>query len=467
MVDNGQVLDFFNNRLLEKSELSARNYSKVLLYLDKFASIDGRSLAHPTTEMLEDWCQFLYRFGFQTKTVMHYLDIYSALHRAAVERQLAEPTKHFKTVKAKVKNGDFEKLVDTFSTESYDRLHRLLANSNKLPREKAMYLDLFVISLLSGCKPVTEIAMLKKSDIDSQSSPVATILEKNCATNRQYIFPLSQHTLTPLQLHKHLEQEISSILASHGIKVSTSVRELARSYWTYEAIKRGLSITDAYAALGKLPVAMPDIARNASATKTSGSKDVIIANIGEAVLENPVNWYAMKLRHVSKFDELKRRIKELDPALRPAEIFYPAQEISKRVRGNKKIVTRAIIPGVVFFKSLKGSVQPLFAHIGDLAWCYKAVEDDKQYAVISRNEMMSFQRAVGQFTSDFEVGPIGSIEPREGDIIRVVGGIFDGQEGELIKVINKPETGVIYRLKIIDGQGVEWRVALDPRHADL
>lgn len=196
------------------------------------------------------------------------------------------------------------------------------------------------------------------------------------------------------------------------------------------------------------------------------NKDMIVAGIGEAVMENPVNWYAMRLRQASKFEEVKRRIAEVDEAIRPIEMFYPANEISKRLKSGRKVVMRPIIPGVVFFKSKMSSVQPLFAQIGDVAWCYRAVEGDKQYAVIPRHEMTCFQRAVGQFTSDFEVGPIGSLTPRQGDTIRVVGGIFDGYKGEIQKIIDQPEAGVIYRLKVVDGQGVEWRIALDSRYAE-
>lgn len=107
----------------------------------------------------------------------------------------------------------------------------------------------------------------------------------------------------------------------------------------------------------------------------------------------------------------------------------------------------------------------MFLKIGDLAWCYKDHSGAGSYAVIPRQVMERFQMAIGQFTSDYEVGPIGSITPRPGETIKILGGIFAGNEGELLKVESLNEKGVIYRLRILDDRGVEWKISVDPRQA--
>lgn len=259
-VDNGGMLDFFKTRISEMSESSAKNYSKAFIYLNKFIDAGSYSLSVPTAAMLEEWCVFLYYCGFQTKTVAHYLDIYSALHKAAAEAGLTEATGLFKLVKAKVKNGDFEKMTGSFSTDSYNRIQKLITLSDKLPGEMGMYIDIFAVSVLLGCRLLKDVAMLKKSDIGAQSTQVATILERNSASSRQYVFPLAQSSRTPLQMQKFLETEISSVFQSRGIKPVGSVQETARSFWAYTAMKRGVALADIYAVLGKLPMAIPDIA---------------------------------------------------------------------------------------------------------------------------------------------------------------------------------------------------------------
>lgn len=404
--------------------------------------------------------------GYKTKTVLHCVDVYSALHKAAVGEGLAASSGLFKLVKAKVRNGDLEKGLGSFSEETYSRLAKLLMLSDKLSREVGMYVDVFAVSVMTGGRRLSEVAALKKGDIEVQPAAVATILERNCASNRQYVFALSQNTRTPLQMERHLEERIGEIFESRGIRTVGSVWETARCFWGFTAMKRGIAPADMYVVLGGIPRALPPIGDGKLRGRTTGGRDMIVANVGEALLDNPVNWYAMRLRQAAKFDEVKRRIEGVEEEIRPLELFYPAHEILKRVKGNKRVVTQPVIPGVVFFKSKAGSVAALFAGIGDVAWCYRSGDGDKPYAVISRHEMRSFQRAVGQFTSDFEVGPIGSIAPREGDTVKVVGGLFEGKQGELLKIMNEPEEGVIYRLKIIDEQGVEWRVRVDYRYTE-
>ena len=80
------------------------------------------------------------------------------------------------------------------------------------------------------------------------------------------------------------------------------------------------------------------------------------------------------------------------------------------------------------------------------------------YASIPQKAMEAFQKAIGKFTPDYEVGPIGSIVLRPGDRIVAVGGSFTGKEGEIIDS-SLNENGVIYRIMLWgDQNNIEWRV---------
>ncbi len=96
----------------------------------------------------------------------------------------------------------------------------------------------------------------------------------------------------------------------------------------------------------------------------------------------------------------------------------------------------------------------MFHKIGDLAWCYR---NGDTYASIPQAAMETFQKAIGKFTPDYEIGPVGSIALRPGDRIVVVGGAFTGKEGEIIgQSLN--ENGVIYRIMLWgDNNNIEWR----------
>ncbi len=452
-INNSDILDFFSKRIEDKSGSSVKEYKKAYIYLANFLSATDNSFVNPSIELLEDWCIILYSYGLTAKTVAHYVDIVSALYTAAVKEGLVAHNGAFKAIKAKLKNGDLQHSIETVSEQQFVRLQNLALLSSRLDKEIALYIDLFVVSILTGCRSLLEVALLKKADINAVSEQVATILERYAEPTRKYVFPLLQSERTPRQLESHVEAKIVALLNSRGIHIGKSVLDTARNFWTHTAIKCGIAPSEISAVL--------------SGTPSSKAQTETIKSVGEAFMSNPANWYAMKLRRGVKINGITERLAEIEEYLRPIETFYPCTETLRKE--NKKMVKELtpVIPDVLFFKSRMTDVRSLFAKIGDLSWCYRRANGTGEYAVIARSEMEHFQRAIGQFSSDYEVGPIGFIQPKEGDKIKVIGGIFGGNEGELLKVMEQPEEGTIYRLKIIDEQGIEWRVGIDPRHTAL
>lgn len=458
-MNNSEILDHFRALSESKSAKTAKEYSKALVCLGGFVSGDDDSLVKPSAELVEDWGLSMIFSGMTVNTASHYIDVVSALHSEAAKNGTVELSDAFKIVKSKIKNGDFAKVEKAISAEQYVRMRNLACASTRLEKDIAMFVDLFVVSMLIGCKSVVEVAMMKKADIASQPQSVAVILERYRDSRRQYVFPLAQSSKTQAQLEKFLTAKLTVILQSRGIVVDGTLLNTARNFWTVAAMKSGANLGDIYATLQANPSAFPERAIAASPSNS----DEIIATVAETFLHNPFKWYAMKLRAGRKFEEIENRISSIDEVLRPAELFYPSLEIKKLVNKKKIVVTQPVIPGIVFFRTRLSDVRKLFMKIGDLAWCFKKSAVSGSYATISRSEMVQFQRAIGQFTSDYEVGPIGSIKPRPGDVVKIVGGMLSGSQGELLKIVEHPKKGVIYQLKVVGDQGFEWRVDMDAR----
>lgn len=462
-INNGQLLDFFRCRIENLTDNSIKEYSKALAFLDGFIPDETFSLVSPSATLIREWCVYLFNAGMTKKTVTHYIDIISGLYSSAITEGLVEATDVFRKVKTDIKNIETFKSGEQIKEEEYSRLRTLACSSANLPKDAAMFIDIFVLSIITGCRPFLEIATIKKADIAGRQPLEASILERYCNNNRKYVFPLSQSERTERQLGRDIESGISSALQSRGIKLFGSLIDTARCYWAYAAIKCGLTPSAIYSVLGTYPKAFPEIGIKCQSVPASADTDTILRTIAEAFLFNPLNWYAMRLRPKVRINEVEKRFAATEYEIRRPELFYPSREIAKRI-GKKTLLEEVpVISDIVFFKSRVTDIYPMFLKIGDLAWCYRSGKGGGTYAAIPKGSMEQFQRAIGQFTPDYEVGPIGSIKPQPGDVIRVIDGTFAGNEGELLKIMEAGKHGIIYRLKIIDDQGVEWKVRVDAR----
>lgn len=465
MVNNKTVLDFFRCRIDTLSIHSIRDYSKTIALLSDFVPEAANTLVSPSVALLENWCMYLMNSGMTVKTVAHHVDVVSGLYRAAVAAGVVMPSDVFTTFRTRIREFESARHFKSISETDYNRLHSLICNRTKLPLQEAMLTDIFVISLLTGGMSPTDIALLRKETINLQSSTVISILAHYQENKRKYIFPLAQSELTRKQLERNITTGITSILSAHGVKLFGSLPDTISSYWAYAAMKCGYTAAEVYSVWGAYPKAFPATARKVPRQACTSDKATIITAVANSLLSNSLNWYAMKLRRKVTIDDIEKRLNSDGNGIQCPELFYPCQEITKRIR-RKTIVKRTpVIPDIIFFKSHPAEVYPMFLKIGDLAWCYKDHSGAGSYAVIPRQVMERFQMAIGQFTSDYEVGPIGSITPRPGETIKILGGIFAGNEGELLKVESLNEKGVIYRLRILDDRGVEWKISVDPRQA--
>lgn len=462
-ISNSDILDFFRCRIDSLTENSVKDYTRALAFLAGFIPCDATTFVGPSVELVEEWCIYLMNTGMTKKTVSHYIDIISGLYSAAANEGLVEHTDVFRTVKSNIRTAESTKTQQRISEDEYSRLRHLACVRTNQPKEAAIFIDIFFLAILTGCKPIMEIAMMKKDEISYQSPQISAILERYCNSNRKYIFPLSQSEKTPRQLERDLTNGITASLISKGIKIFETLTDTIQSYWAYAAMKCGLPPSAIYSILGSYPKVFPGIGIKNNPIQGIEDKESIIQTIAETFLFNPAKWYAMRLRPRVSINDIEKRLEMVGSEIIQPEFFYPSREIARRI-GKKTLLKEVpVISDIIFFKSRITDIYPLFTKIGDLAWCYRSGNGTGAYAAIPKDSMEQFQRAVGSFTDDYEIGPIGSIKPQPGDVIRIIDGAFAGNKGELLKIMDAKETGVIYRLRLIDNQGVEWKIRVDSR----
>ena len=500
---NREFFDFFRSRLSGLSAETASKYSRTISDLDCFLTGHRLSLSDISPAMVADWATELFRQGLAVNTVVRHLNILSALIKSAAKKDLLPPddsprqlakllsesqqisgslvSKHPGSLVSKTpqfsgslvekNSGSLVSKTPQFSGSLVSKHPGSLVVKNTtfipvlreiLKKQSGfdIYEDLLLFSLVNGALPVEEVAMIKKGDTDKYNNEVSRlIISRNQSPRREYVFDLRQSYATPRQIRSAIAEGLKPLLAEIGIPANADPHDAVRSLWAACAMNGGATASEALGRLqGPAPYSLPEFCMPAKDTGDAHLWDNAVHSM--IAHELPV-WYAMHLRKGVDFDDLR---KEIADCVRPIpELFYPSETVKRRV-GNKTVFEEhPFISRTAFFKTRQENILPMFALIGDKAWCYRVTNTPgAPYAAISTRDMRRFQAAIGVFTPDIEIHPLGELTPRPGESVIIIKAGFENREGEVEEIISDGAT-TLFRIKLSTDQGYEWRMDLDAR----
>lgn len=454
------ILSFFGSEVSAMTSQTQKSYTKAVNSFSR--AVQNESGIGLSENLVIDWINHLIQQGYTYKVVAYYLKIIGSLYNKGVKAGKLCKSDIFTNVKNRLESiaemdFDFSKRED-----DYTRLQLLAKNALQSTKDTAVITDLLLTCILSDIKNPVAVGMLKKEDSTAIDTSLSEILERNISPHRKYIFGLNQSQLTPRQLSKTLDESISGLLTLKGFTRRLPVNDIIENLWAFAALKNGVSPASIVGCLGHRPADNPIFALCPAEPLSTDEKNCILSAVAKTILVNPKEWFVMRLRPGVRYETIKQCIASM-PTGRP-HLFYPCDEIRRRV--NRKLVyeQRPVIPDIVFFKTRITDVRPLFRLIGDKAWCYTTDARSGKYAIIHKRAMETFQQAIGKFSDDYEIGPIGSLAPRKGDRISIIGGLFSGNQGIIDRIEESGnECNTIYRVIFPDDNGFEWRVKIDAR----
>lgn len=456
---------FFESEISGHSDYSQENYRMAMRYLNGFLKLRGVSLADISQPLLAEWLVAMSMDGISIKTIGYYLKLSSYLYHAAMKAGIIPADNAFRTLINKLSHISSAAV----SEQAFKRLISVLRAARSLTGTDALAADLLLFSLLNRGMDFAAIAALKKSDLPQLNAASAEIAGKYVSATRQYVFPLQQSKHTPRQLAARVGFMVSALMRARNIAGSDDITDLIKGYWCYCALKCGVAPSALIAILGYAPLSMPLLSLCVADGTEPVDADSVDAAVADMLVDNPRRWFAMQFRQSVKLEQIEKRFEVLPDSVARPDLFYPYEEICKRV--GKKILheRRPVINNVAFFKTRITDVYPLFIRIGDLAWCFTSGRrHGSPYAVISEAAMTEFQTAIGEFTPDYEVGDIGSIDIREGDSVILLGSLFGRQQVTVKSCCTKvSKTGrTIFRISFSDmpdgRNGLEWCVDIEP-----
>lgn len=478
---NSELLRFFQSGLSALSSESALKYRRTISELECFLSAHRLELADLDPAMTADFAAWLLRQGLSAATVARHLNILSALVSRAAERGMLEPLDAPRELVRRLAD-DRRPLPPLMREDVFDRCLAILRESLKPGDGRRVATDMLLCSLLLGARPIADLAKMRKDEaLQTVDEPLRTVLDYNLAPKRRFVFDLRQSYLTPAQIYKEVAKSLTELFRPVTGLTAVDPDTLSASLWAACAIRCGATASEALSLLGRpAPYALPSFIKDiiggpaAAGPSSSESKASEAAApvaewqraVAALLAQGMPRWFAMHIRKGVDFADLRRDIAE---AVHPApELYYPCETIRRRLGRRTVVEDHPFIASTAFFRTRQELIMPMFHAIGDKAWCYRLSNSPgSPYAVIPQADMKRFQAAVGIFTPDIELHPIGELTPRPGEKVIVVSAGYSGREGEVEEVMDSGSGSILYRVRLTTDQGYEWRVDLDPRQLEL
>ncbi len=169
----------------------------------------------------------------------------------------------------------------------------------------------------------------------------------------------------------------------------------------------------------------------------------------EATLKNELDiphWFVMK---AGKKESLAMSVFE-KAGLRA---YCPYAKTTITVQGKKVITERPLIPNTVFVYS---SFRVLYAvkNLNSfITYSYRKVGDGYRALQVPTHEMELFIASASKMQEDITYFMPNEVELKKGDKVRIIGGVFDGYEGVLLKAKGRGKRMFLINFEMLGALG--------------
>lgn len=302
-------------------------------------------------------------------------------------------------------------------------------------------LAVFLYMLFEASSEIEKSILLKVDDYAPRFAQLDGVIDtKMLHHRRKYVFGLNQSQKRMPQLVREVCSDVEKYMRARGISLPGGFcGTTAAAFWIAKARKTGLSLSDIKAVMaGPIPPEYDYLSLVRPAIMTSAEIQSVKRRVADAFFPATNRWFAMKLRPGRSFDSLCSVLKgRLPECFQKIEFFYPTRIVVKR-EGKKIQKTQVpFIPDIVFFNIHPCHVAAVdhAARTSAVGWVFRIVNaPGADYSVIDGNSMFLFEKAVGQFSTDMDIGLSDRLPVEIGRQVRITGGIMSGYEGTIYDI---------------------------------
>lgn len=163
---------------------------------------------------------------------------------------------------------------------------------------------------------------------------------------------------------------------------------------------------------------------------TSGGMESMSLYEMMEIMDRRENWYALKV-FFNRVFEIEKKFQQAG-----IESYIPTVYVTREVRGVKTRIRKTIIPSLMFFRSTEEYAVGLKDELRDRAFVYSNFEKKTGRCPVSipDEEMRMFMLVTSSGDPGLEFFPNDCMSYKDGQKVRVTGGIFEGAEGEIKRI---------------------------------
>lgn len=428
-------------------------YRKALASVRQFFASHHLSYADICERSLRSWICHLFVEGHTVSTVSYYFDTFAALFGKAVKQRIVDQQPAFKALKSELRETAGIKFTDCRG--AMDKIIRMADKSKE--GEFGRLTDFFLCQILQGGLSFEALAALTEKDLDYLTDAARRIVARHRMSPDGYLIDLRQNEMSASRLSDYLSDKLPFVIQYWGLRQSARIEDTALNYWIQAALECGISPEKVAGMIRVIPADCLSLRYITPVEVSDSESRGIIDEVASALVANPLKWFAMRLRPKVSKDDVTARISSSESLGRlVSDFFYPYEEFVRRV--DHKLIHRQqpVLPDVLFFRARVTDILPLFREIGDLAWCYRGINNTQSsYSVIPDVQMREFQLRIGQFTPDFHPVADPEVSYSCGQMVRITSGPRAGFVGEIVKIGSHANTAR-FTLKLLGMEFFNW-----------
>lgn len=172
--------------------------------------------------------------------------------------------------------------------------------------------------------------------------------------------------------------------------------------------------------------------------------------------EEETQWFVLK---VSRKERLATEVLE-GAGLRT---FCPTVPTDITIRGEKRIAERPLIPNTIFVSAPFGILNSIRRQHPFITYCYQKQDGRYKILYVPEREMERFIDSTEKMKNDITYFRPEEVELKTGDKVRIVGGIFDGYEGTLLKAKGRAKRMFLVNFELLGALGTH----IEPQYIRL